>query len=181
MENLAKRYKRWRHTRGFGVHSPLSFALLNAVVRPGHNYGYYGYTDIRHAAVNNRGGEERDAQMLLRLAAFLKAEHAYLPPHSGALYATALRGANSKIVLHRGIESLSRCQLVCSSGDHVPLAKLCQYIAEPGRAIALRDIPEGWRDALFDSLNEGVMMHGQKNVIILSRSMMQKISYSINL
>ncbi len=39
---LANAYLRWRHSHGFGVHSPFAYNLVTMAVRPG-KYGYYGY------------------------------------------------------------------------------------------------------------------------------------------
>ena len=35
-------YLRWRHSHGFGVHSPYAYHIVTGVIRPG-DYGYYGY------------------------------------------------------------------------------------------------------------------------------------------
>ena len=41
--------RRWRNTRGFGVHSPFGYAMARCVVRPDKKYGYYGYGLLRDA------------------------------------------------------------------------------------------------------------------------------------
>ncbi len=60
-------YKRWRHGRGFGVHSPLAYALVSEVLRKQRGYAY-------QAELNpNLGGGvlcNARARMLVRLAAF---------------------------------------------------------------------------------------------------------------
>ena len=43
---ISETYKRWRHTRGYGVHSPFAYSLVKEVVRPGRKYGHYGYEEI---------------------------------------------------------------------------------------------------------------------------------------
>lgn len=42
-------YKRWRHARGFGIHSPSAYRLVREVLRPGNAYAYYAYEDIGRA------------------------------------------------------------------------------------------------------------------------------------
>lgn len=42
-------YKRWRHARGFGIHSPSAYRLVREVLRPGSAYAYYAYEDIGRA------------------------------------------------------------------------------------------------------------------------------------
>lgn len=60
-------YKRWRHGRGFGVHSPLAYALVMDVLRKQHGYAYHA-----EQAPNLGGGVlcNARARMLVRLAAF---------------------------------------------------------------------------------------------------------------
>ena len=76
-------YLRWRHSKGFGVHSPFAYNLVTTVVRPG-IYGYYGYDDIESAIyeeTDNPEGDpalENDARLLLRLAVCLKTERLVL-------------------------------------------------------------------------------------------------------
>lgn len=47
MSRLADWYKRLRHSRGFGIHSPSAYRLIREVLRPDSRYGYYAYQDIR--------------------------------------------------------------------------------------------------------------------------------------
>ncbi len=66
-------YKRWRHGRGFGVHSPLAYALVSEVLRKQHGYAYRAELDP------NLGGGvlcNARARMLVRLAAFAGARTA---------------------------------------------------------------------------------------------------------
>lgn len=38
---MFKHYKRWRHTRGYGVHSPFAYRLITEAIHPKHGYVYY--------------------------------------------------------------------------------------------------------------------------------------------
>jgi hypothetical protein len=79
------------------------------------------------------------------------------------------------------LSAASDCQLICSTADYIPLDTLSKLLREPGRIIALRDAPEGWRDRLFDTLDEGLMLYGRHNILLISRPGMQKVSYSISI
>lgn len=47
-------YKRWRHSRGFGIHSPSAYRLIREVLRPSGRYGYYAYAALRRLASDRR-------------------------------------------------------------------------------------------------------------------------------
>ena len=165
MGQIAESYKRWRHTRGYGVHSPYAYSVVKEVVRPGRRYAYYGYDDI---------------DTLLRLAAFLRTDTAFIPrTENSSLYLTALKAANSKIKITSAVQEASRCKLVCSTSDFVPLDTLKSLIRTQGRAIAIFNAPDGWKDRLFEEIGEGLMLHGSHNLIVISRPGMQKVSYSV--
>lgn len=177
--SLAESYKRWRHTRGFGVHSPLAFAMVGAVVRPKGGYAFYGYAAVRRTAAMAESAVTKQAEMLLRLAAFVDARSAFIPPHAQAPFLVALRAARSNMMLHRGLDRVLTCDIICSSHDLVPLSTIVEFLATPGRTVALRDAPKGWKESIFNALPEGLMLFGPRNIIVHSRSQMQKIAYSV--
>lgn len=58
-------YKRWRHSRGYGVHSPSAYRLVMEVIRPSTLYAYYAYPLLHSLA----GGEysARELKLLYRV------------------------------------------------------------------------------------------------------------------
>ena len=74
-------YLRWRHSKGFGVHSPYAFSLVNDVVRPG-IYHFYSYLEIDN---HLKGKERHDGRLFnlikftLRLMIFLKSKRLVTP------------------------------------------------------------------------------------------------------
>lgn len=66
-------YKRWRHGRGFGVHSPLAYALVTEVLRKQRGYAYRAEQapSLGDGVLCNGR-----ARMLVRLAAFADARTA---------------------------------------------------------------------------------------------------------
>lgn len=180
---LAEAYKRWRHTRGFGVHSPFAFELVTTVVRPGSRYAHYGYEDIDNSIARpSLPGSRRHARMLLRLAAFLGVGSAFLPKDAySPPFRAALRAANSRMRLTSAMSEIHKCQLVCSTGDYVPLHTLCGFLANPGSIVSIRAMHEDWRQKLFDALPEGLMLYSKDAAIVVNRPGMQKVSYSVRL
>lgn len=183
INRISEAYKRWRHTRGYGVHSPFAYSVVKGVVRPGRPYAWYAYKDIDNAVgTDSLSGSRRMAKTLLRLAAFLDARHAFLPNDDRTSpFRCALKGANSGMRISSALSELAACPLVCSAGDYVPLERLKEVINTPGRTIAIRDVPPSWPDELFSSLREGLMLRGKRNVLIFCRPGMQKISYTVRI
>ena len=79
-------YRWWRHSRGFGVHSPWAYSLIMEALRPhGTNYAY----DMLNAAIGRR---RRLARMVMRVLEHLRpgsvtvlggSEWAYLVERAG--------------------------------------------------------------------------------------------------
>lgn len=40
-------YKRWRHSRGYGIHSPSAYRIISEVLCPSPRYGYYAYRCLK--------------------------------------------------------------------------------------------------------------------------------------
>lgn len=70
LKSLGQPYLRWRHSKGFGVHSPFAYNLVMNVVSPG-KYGYYGYDEIEAVFPDRMTARERrirlDARLVLRI------------------------------------------------------------------------------------------------------------------
>lgn len=48
---ISERYKRWRHGRGFGVHSPFAYTFITEVLRQPYAYYAYGHLNRRERLV----------------------------------------------------------------------------------------------------------------------------------
>lgn len=61
-------YRRWRHSRGFGVHSPWAYSLVSEVLRSNDSYGYYAWPSIDRTF----GRQSRLARMVYALIVHLQ-------------------------------------------------------------------------------------------------------------
>jgi len=169
------------------VHSPFAYLIVKEVVRPGKGYDYYGYEGINDACAAmphgcRRRHMRRHARILLRLVARLGIRSAYLPKAGiDGPYIAALRAANSAIELHSAGTDINRCDLVLTAGDYIPLDRLRDFISRDGKVIGMRDVPQGWADALFASLSHGLMLRDRDSFIMANRPDMQKLKYLIRL
>lgn len=177
---LADAYKRWRHTRGYGVHSPFAFRIVNEVIREPRGYRYYGYDETDAAGTSGSRRMRRMARMLLRLAACLDVRSAFVAGSEvSAVYSAALRCARSGMIISGSPADIDRCRLICAPGDAMPPASLFSLISTPGRIMLLSDVDDSLAAALFEALQQGVMFRSGSDVMIIARDGMQKISYTV--
>ena len=67
MKKLFGWYLRWRHGKGFGVHSPFAFDFLRSELRAPRGYAYYDYDSLPESDIYNRDTLRLLYRVLLRL------------------------------------------------------------------------------------------------------------------
>lgn len=181
--NISVALRRWRNSRGFGVHSPFGFRLIETVFKPQRGYAYYAYSDICRDCRHNRSPRsiEHDARILMRLACVLMPSSVYLPPKAPKAFRTALENANPRIRFATRAAKASECDLIACHSTMISSDILREFISQPGKTLLIRDVPKGWCDILFDAMNEGLMFEGKRNIILISRPQMQKVRYLLNI
>lgn len=70
--------KRWRHTLGYGVHSPLAYSLVKECVRPDFRYAYYS-DSITDSAFADNYRMRANIRMLVRMLNVLRVSRLYMP------------------------------------------------------------------------------------------------------
>lgn len=178
-----QRYIRWRHSRGFGVHSPYAYRFVTDVLRPG-DYAYYAYEkaetllkdeEIRQYKFFNR------IKFLIRLANFLKTERVIsCPPHcrltdisSEALSLPCL-SPTSKIKFKAGDFLI----IVNNDKDSLPMvrnaieAEIPVYAVNPTAEI---------RKIMETPLGKGLLLKGKKSILLIPRKDMEYVRYILNL
>ena len=178
---LASWYKRLRHSYGYGVHSPFAYALVRRAVSPG-RYCWYGYADIDAALYDNPSrGVRRQARILLRLAASLSPRSVFLPMRSHSAYHAALEAADSRMHIERRPAKAAGCEMICSNGEFIPYPVLAECLSRPGGVVALRDVSPDWPERLFEGMEEGLMLRGRRNALLVAREGMRKVAYTVNI
>ncbi|MDE5840009.1 MAG: hypothetical protein K2H49_03730 [Muribaculaceae bacterium] len=75
---LKEHIERWRHTRGYGVHSPLAFRIVKECIRPEKIYGFYSDAYLDFEYNEDRKGL-RNAKMTIRLVNLLRPSRIWMP------------------------------------------------------------------------------------------------------
>lgn len=180
MGGIFEVYRRWRHTRGYGVHSPFAFSLVELVVHP-QGIGWYGYQDIDQTFYPGLPDRRvrRQARLLLRLTVALRPKSVFLPLGIHPAYHAALAAADSHMRISRRPADAPNCRLICSQANHISLPVLLKHMELPGNMIAISNIPADWVDQIFDAMPEGLLLEGKHNIFAINRSDMAKLRYSI--
>ena len=70
--------RKWRHAKGYGVHSPLAFRIVKECINPDSRYGFYcdAYLDFEYH--EDRRGQRR-ARLIIRMLNLLRPRHVWMP------------------------------------------------------------------------------------------------------
>lgn len=107
---------RWRHTRGYGVHSPLAFRIVKDCVRPDSKYGFYSDAYLDFEYHEDRKGL-RNARMTMRLINLLRPGRIWYPNGDKRL-CTALKMSFPKIQVFTNKECPKNTDFIISAGSH---------------------------------------------------------------
>lgn len=178
MEGLGSAYRRWRHTRGFGVHSPLAFLLVENVVRS--RGEYYAYPDIdlsseRSACGRGYGKLRRRARMLHRLAARM--------PVVESRYLGEVPEAYRRSVALAGISRGSGAVklTVAVAPGQSDRAALLEAAAEAGNVVVVFNAPAELLAGVERAVESGVVLRGRDSLIAVSRQGVAAVSYTVRL
>lgn len=188
IHRMAEGYKRWRHTRGYGVHSPFAYRLVTHVVRPLKGYCYYAEERLKRGATycpsdpREVNRESRESLLLMRLAVELGIRSAYIAPGCPANFSEALKAAYSAVKLTSEIGEETSTDIICSDGIKPSFETLRSLItSDKVKALFLRNINNFDVDELYGSLKEGVYFKGVRSHLIVLHPGMQKLTYTLKI
>lgn len=180
---ISEAYKRWRHSRGFGVHSPYAYELIKSVVSPG-NYAYYGYWDIDKAILSPQARDypalRKDARLLLRLVVWLNVKRLIIYPPSQTVFAAVAAAAGIKSADAANLKSFSpkAGDLLLISGKSPHDGETAKIIAE-GIGIIAFDPSRRLRKEMTETMRNGLILDGTRILLAIPRPEMALTSYTI--
>lgn len=116
--DLARRYKRWRHGRGFGIHSPFAYDFITTTLRE--RLPYYAYSKLDALAAEKQQGAsvQRRLRLIFRIAVrFNPTTAAIIGVRNASLQKVALKELRRDINLK---SSLDKADLVIVNEDLSP-------------------------------------------------------------
>lgn len=137
---IADSYKRWRHGRGFGVHSPFAYRFVNDIVRTRRGYGYYAGPELEYLL---KGRPRRDRQfwrMVFRIGARLNLKSLYLPHDAPALPAEVLKKAMPRLHTLRRLPHLLPGGLLIIADATQMAEELAVTLKRPDTCLIIRKL-----------------------------------------
>lgn len=181
--SISEAYKRWRHSRGFGVHSPFAYDLVKNVISPG-NYAYYGYWDIDKAILSPQANAypsmRKDARLLLRLLVWLKTSQLLIYPPQQTVFSTVAAAAGIKSIDTSNLKTLrlNAGELLLVSGKTPPEGEISKII-RIGTPIMAYDPSLRMRNEMKNAMTDGLILEGRRIILAIPRPEMALTSYSV--
>ena len=181
--NIWKGYLRWRHSKGFGVHSPFAYRFITDVLNPG-SYGYYAYDQIEFLS---RGLNKerriffREVKFLIRLAIFLDIKRIVTV---GKKLGEAQIAAKALKIVYYGCETNSSITfkphdlLIIPSGVEANLDVLKKALENRIPVFAVNPVAEV-RKFLEIPQENGLLFRGKSKMILVPRKEMKYLAYDI--
>lgn len=175
-----KAYVRWRHSRGFGVHSPFAYDLVKMAINPG-DYGFYGYSLIDRVILSQgfKGypRARKDARLLLRLLVQLRSRRLLLPDGLPALCAAA-RGAGVPAVTFKSLPKGRLGDFLIVTPSLLSSRQLEERIRENTAILAIAPDEETVK-TLYAACERGLIFHGTRLLLAVPRKEMAFVAYSM--
>lgn len=161
------RYIRWRHSRGFGIHSPSAYRLIREVLCPSSRYGYYSYASLEGYV--NRDWLLRDLRLLCRLLVDF---------HPDKVYA----GRESRLVpLVKELLPAAEITRDAQSADFALIDSAPLPSSSTGiTTIFIHGNPSGVLPALTAGMTGGHVFVSLRNALVVNRSTLPFQTFRLN-
>lgn len=188
IKSAAGQIARLRHSRGFGVHSPMAFEALHRVIRP-KGVAYYGYHDIDLSFDNSSVGRlsgraetrlRNRARLLLRLTVWQTPPAVWIWPGAQRPLHAAIRAAGKGIRISSRRQDIKKSRLIVTDGgsDMISDRHLAELMADDHRILLLFSPEAGMGEKLLGTLPHGLMLESRDWLMVFNRPDMQPIGYS---
>lgn len=186
--SIWKAYLRWRHRRGFGVHSPFAYNLVTMAINPG-QYGYYGYEAIDRILLSSRerGGRLRgDARLVLRLLIHLGSRRLLLSATAPTLTKSVMTAAAKAAGVSTALFKEGRMPkpengdfLLIDGQETLMTNEELRERLKKGSAVMIIEPTPGQNAMLYDSCRRGVIFEGTRIILALPREEMAFVAYTM--
>ena len=169
----------WKRLRGYGVHSPEAFRLVQRVVKSPGKVCYYGEEVLSTRDADSR--LLRQARLLLRLTAYLQPAFVWTSPGIPALMTEAVSLAGEVIRIFDGKvypDKTDEADLIVVYKKPLTKSVLDKAIAA-GKSIVAFEVPEKFVETAFSRLKSGVFLEWRTGFILEPIADSEKYHYPI--
>ena len=175
------RYKRWRHTKGYGVHSPFAYRLVTDVLRPG-QYAYYAYNAIDFIITPAESSDHKFRQLILlliRLVNFLGAKRIVASPDATRLAQVVVKATGKECLEMQNLGlGFNQGDIFLTTGDEADISSLNKALND-GAAVFSLHPGKTTRNLLEKPMERGLLLNGRRRMILIPRPEMAYVAYSI--
>lgn len=177
---LSERIKRWRASKGYGVHSPLAFRIVKTVVRPGREYSYYG--EERLSLGRETPLLTRRARLLLRFVAELQPSYVWVSPDMPEVMKEAIRLAGGVVRLYDGDlypDDYDKADMVVVYGKGLKKAHL-RKVMTAGKSLIGFDIGDRFTAWVAELMAGGIVFDAAGSVMAVNTADSTVHSYKVS-
>lgn len=179
-----KAYVRWRHSRGYGIHSPFAYELVKMALHPG-PYEFYGYEEIDRtifgAGYKGYPKSRSDARLLLRLLVQLRTRRLLLPAGLPAMRAAA-GAAGVPCVEYSRSQDLPEPQpgdMLVTVAHNVPEFEIARRIRNVTVVFAMMPSEKATAAIYEACAPHGLIFHGVRLLLAVPREEMAFVAYTM--
>lgn len=179
--NICKPYLRWRHSKGYGVHSPYAYLFVTDVLNPG-PYAYYAYWEIdgnlRESEIKNYRLIKR-VKFYIRLSHFLKSRRIVAAGEKrAALLAAAALNMATATFEKKGDFEFKHGDLLIIENAEIDKSVIEQAIKK-GVPMMTFNPSMSLRNEIGKTRERGLLFSGRKMQILIPREEMAFTTYDI--
>ena len=166
--NLAERFNRWRATKGYGVHSPLAFRLIQRAIKPPRGIAYYGEEKLDVSPLPRF--MVKRAGILLRAVAELQPSYVWFSPGLPEIYQEAIRLAGCVIRVYDGTlfpDEISKADMIVLNDYKIKKTELRKILA-PGKALVALGAGNKFQEWVAEILKGGILLDAAGSLIAVS-------------
>lgn len=177
-------YLRWRHSKGFGVHSPFAYRFVITVLRPG-PYKYYSYQEIDRYLRNQEFHNHRFINLvkfIIRLSIFLKTKRIITVGADNRASEVATKALDINLLSLHGNSNFKFLphDLIIISGENGDLSMVKAALQQKVPVFAIHP-KEIIRHELETPLEFGVLFNDKHYMLLIPRPEMKYVAYDIKL
>jgi hypothetical protein len=146
-------FKGWRHSHGFGIHSPFAYRFVTEVLAQ--PLPYYGYTDI---------SADRRIRLIFRVIAYFSPGHVLILSSQPRLLKMAVHRAYSQAIITES--AASKPDFVIADAMDAPAAGMKRFASEGTNMIVLNATCET-RPELAEAMHQGMIFDNGRGTLVV--------------